>query len=204
MAGRIRVKGTMQQGPQERWKKDKHYLEWGRKELAKACRAPFDAANKRIRRLQAAGLPSRAIDLYITGGGDFRVKGKSIDDLQKEYNRCMNFLNHTESTVGGARKYKASIESMAGRPLSNDQMRDLFRLYHEIDKTSNLIRDSYGSSNAISMLADIMTLSQDDDNLSNDERWSLLLEMAWDEVNRAYEEQIKALGNVDIEFEIPF
>lgn len=77
-----------------------------RAELARATSVLASAANKRLKRLEEAGLASssQAANFIKHGGGSFSVKGKSIAALDAEFQRAAGFLTKPTSTVKGTRK----------------------------------------------------------------------------------------------------
>ena len=60
-------------------------------------------ANKRVRRLIKNNIPI-TLKSYVSGG-KFSVRGKSGNELLKEYDRVMDFLSRKTSTVKGYRQF---------------------------------------------------------------------------------------------------
>lgn len=83
-----------------------------RDELAKITSQLASAANKRLRRLEAADLTNTPAYSYTRkSGGDFSVKGKDLAALQLEFQRAKGFLSpqRKTSTVRGARKVEKDV-----------------------------------------------------------------------------------------------
>lgn len=74
-------------------------------------------ANQRLRSLERAGFNTAAYRLATFDTQDFnnsnrystRVRGRSDDDLQREYDSIVKFLGWKTSTVGGERKRRENI-----------------------------------------------------------------------------------------------
>ena len=83
-----------------------------RSELARRVSQLASAANKRLKRLAAAGLTNTPAYNYVErSGGKFSVAGKDIQELQNEYLRAKQFLSpETQtSTVRGARQAEKRV-----------------------------------------------------------------------------------------------
>lgn len=81
--------------------------------LAREISKLASKANKRIKRLEGAGLEhSPAYQAYIENrkGAKFSVKGKDYNQLQKEQAHLLNFINAETSTIRGLNK---SLKTMA-------------------------------------------------------------------------------------------
>ena len=79
-----------------------------RAELARAVSVLASAGNKRLRRIEKAGLTksSNAYQAIARSGGDFSVKNKDITELDNEFERLKKFFapDTKTSTVGGTKK----------------------------------------------------------------------------------------------------
>ena len=73
-------------------------------DLKKIVGRLVSAANKRIRRMESAGIESPALSGVKRSGGTFSVKDKNLDQLRSEYARAKRFLTSKTSTIKGAKK----------------------------------------------------------------------------------------------------
>ena len=77
-------------------------------ELRKAVRLMSSAANKRLRRMQAAGITYGNQDIvdsdYISGVRRFSGAGKGLTDLRNEFQRVHAFLDEPQASLTGMRK----------------------------------------------------------------------------------------------------
>lgn len=152
--------------------------------LAKECRRFFDMANKRINRLESSKLLSPALH-SVMKEGKFYAKGADFNALQHEYSRCINFLNMSTSTVGGARKHEKYIESLVG-DLTPNKRATLFEAYRRLEQVSPAGISHYGSENLIQYLADEIKSEDDNIGIEHDDL-ERILEKAMSEVDRMYE-----------------
>lgn len=85
-----------------------------RKELAQVTSILSSAANKRIARIEKAGVTSPAVANVKSHEGRFSVKGKNTNQLRGEFARARNFMSNTTSTVRGAKSSARQIEKNLG------------------------------------------------------------------------------------------
>lgn len=83
------------------------------KTLRAAVQVLSSAANKRVRRIKAAGVISPAVRA-VEQHGNFTSKGKNRNQLLSEFVRAVNFLQAETSTVRGARKFTDKIRKNIG------------------------------------------------------------------------------------------
>ena len=83
------------------------------KTLRAAVQTLSSAANKRVLRINAAGVISPAVRT-VEQHGKFTPKGKSRNQLLSEFVRAVNFLQAETSTVRGARKFTDNIRKNLG------------------------------------------------------------------------------------------
>lgn len=78
-------------------------------------------ANKRLVRLEKAGLQdSPAYKKWVEdGGAKFSVKGKSHNELQKEFSRLKKFIESETSTIRGVNNVLKNIASNTGIKFKN-------------------------------------------------------------------------------------
>ena len=85
-----------------------------RKELAQVTSILASAANKRIARIEKAGVTSPAAANVKAHDGKFSVKGKNTNQLRGEFARARNFMSNVTSTVKGAKSSARQIEKNLG------------------------------------------------------------------------------------------
>ena len=90
-----------------------------RKELAQVTSILASAANKRIARIEKAGVTSPAVANVKAHDGKFSVKGKNTNQLRGEFARARNFMSNVTSTVKGAKSSARQIEKNLGLGKSN-------------------------------------------------------------------------------------
>ena len=90
-----------------------------RKELAQVTSILASAANKRINRIEKAGVTSPAVANVKAHEGRFSVKGKNTNQLRGEFARARNFMTNVTSTVKGAKSSARQIEKNLGLGKSN-------------------------------------------------------------------------------------
>lgn len=99
------VEQALQMTPSER-------LKLSDKELRQVVRTLADAGNKRLKRLEQAGLGNSPAASFISRDGKFSTKGKtSRGALQKELQRELNFFSAKTSNVKSAREYQAQTQN---------------------------------------------------------------------------------------------
>lgn len=85
-----------------------------RRELAQVTSILASAANKRIARIEKAGVTSPAVANVKANEGRFSVKGKNTNQLRGEFARARNFMTNVTSTVKGAKSSARQIEKNLG------------------------------------------------------------------------------------------
>lgn len=119
------------------------FMELTRPQLRQAVARLGDAANKRIKRLQASGLPSPAMHEILESGGKISTKGKSMNQLRAEFMRAAGFLKEQTSTITGAKKAFEDtyhIMNLKGIYIDKDNLQKLFNMYLEIrDKNPDIV-----------------------------------------------------------------
>lgn len=147
-----------------KYRLEKDIREYTEKELRKICGRYRDMANKRIKRLEAEKLPSPALHSVMKSGGKFSTKGKNLNQLRKETQRCINFLNMATSSVGGARAEKRKIEKRLGvSNLSEKQLKVIYQAFRDLRRANPGGLQTYGSDKLIQYIADEIT--SEDNNI---------------------------------------
>lgn len=158
------------------------------------------AGNKRLRNLEKAGMQTPATIKLNLSGGKLSVKGKSGDELIKEFYRAKNFLNSPTSTKTGWKKTKQEIQKTVldiGKIYKgmdyNEAIANAFAYYDtlsEIDPTLTMSRDKYKVTEKI---AEMMKQGIDPEDIINKSTEYLM--NLYDEEQTRYNETIQPLGN---------
>lgn len=80
-----------------------------RADLARNVSKLASAANKRIVRIEKAGIYSPSVEYVKKHGGKFSVAGKNKQQLLIEYNRVADFLISKTSSVRGTKKWEKDV-----------------------------------------------------------------------------------------------
>lgn len=115
-------------------------LSMTRSEMAKVVSKLASAANKRLKRIELAGLKdySSAYRYVMSSGGKFSVKDKTKDELLLEYKRVKGYLSpqRATSTVRGTRKVKEENEQKVADRLgvtfkNEKESKDFWQAYNK-------------------------------------------------------------------------
>lgn len=115
-------------------------LSMSRKELAKAVSILASAANKRLKRIETAGLEnySSAYRYIEHTGGKFSVAGKNTEELIIEYKRVKGFLSPARktSTIKGIRasvkENETKVQDRLGVTFKNEEeSKDFWKAYNK-------------------------------------------------------------------------
>ena len=164
-----------------------------RKEMYADAKKAIDAANKRIKRLEASGLFSPALESVKKHGGKFSTKGLNRNQLLREYAKAVEFMNMKTSTITGAKVYEKQIAmklSNKAKTLTIDQKKTLFKAVRRTMEANPTLSDLYGSDRLIRFVAD--EVSDNNDDLDS------LLKSSFSELDRNYKKFVKGFGiNLD-------
>ena len=164
-----------------------------RKEMYVDAKKAIDAANKRIKRLEASGLFSPALESVKKHGGKFSTKGLNRNQLLREYAKAVEFMNMKTSTITGAKAYEKQIAmklSNKAKTLTIDQKKTLFKAVRRTMEANPTLSDLYGSDRLIRFVAD--EVSDNNDDLDS------LLKTSFAELDRNYKKFVKGFGiNLD-------
>lgn len=172
-----------------------------RSELAKLVTKLDSAANKRIRRIEGAGVVSPAIlklkERFNQADFKFSVRGKNLNELRKQYTQVMGFLGMKTSTLTGARKFERDFSKRFtnGEVLSESQKKVLFDAYRFTFERFREKIKVFGSDKLISMYASFMQ-----ENNINDEM-TATTEKAQEQVERILDYFNKEIKKQKLEFE---
>lgn len=160
-----------------------------RKEMYKDAKKAIDAANKRIKRLEASGLFSPALESVKKHGGKFSTKGLNRNQLLREYAKAVEFMNMKTSTTTGAKVYEKQIAmklSNKAKSLTIDQKKTLFKAVRRTMEANPTLSDLYGSDRLIRFVAD--EVADNNDDLDS------LLKSSFTELDRNYKKFVKGFG----------
>lgn len=108
-------------------------------DLRKVVGRLVSAGNKRIRRLEKAGLTPPALGRVKRSGGAFSTKGKTLNDLRAEFVRAREFLKSGQSTVSGYKKQLKETEKRfkeRGIDVVPGTVGKLFSIYERLKETN--------------------------------------------------------------------
>lgn len=160
-----------------------------RKEMYKDAKKAIDAANKRIKRLEASGLFSPALESVKKHGGKFSTKGLNRNQLLREYAKAVEFMNMKTSTITGAKVYEKQVAmklSNKAKSLTIDQKKTLFKAVRRTMEANPTLSDLYGSDRLIRFVADEVA--------DNNEDLDSLLKSSFTELDRNYKKFVKGFG----------
>lgn len=131
------------------------------------------AANKRIKRLREKGVAeySPAVIRSLGDRVKFSIKGKTRNEILKEFKAIRRFLQAKTSSLSGFKAYKKRIESKVGEPLTNERMKEMFKIFrkyreanigifHRINKLAN--QKNYGSDQAEKFISEMLKDGKDE------------------------------------------
>lgn len=170
------------------------FKQWTIKEMKKAVSDRASAANKRIKRVEEAGLGSPAITAVYNTGGKFSVKGKNtLNELYKEYKRVSNFLNRQDSSLGGARAEVRRVSERLGFTPTKKQLKVIFQAYHKAVKYSPAKVQAYGSERLIQLYGQYMEDVSDELLEGTDFDFESYWQQALDPLEEAYNDRMDSL-----------
>lgn len=109
-------------------------------------------ANKRIKRLEANDLTdSPAYQNYIKGKGNFSIKGKTYNEVQREVARLDRFIDSQTSTIRGVNKNLKEIAANTGIKYRNltDLRAKASKFFEVSSKVEQLLRTMDDMASAI-------------------------------------------------------
>ena len=163
-----------------------------RKDLIDEMQPTIDAANKRLKRLQAMETLSPALNSVMQSGGKFSIKGKTRNEIIKETSRALSFINMKTSTVSGAKQFEKNFAaklSNKSKNITNDQRKTLFDSFRKLQQISPVGLNIYGSERLVRMLADEVV----DENYSFEETMNKALK----ELDQEYEQFMNEQDDLD-------
>jgi len=163
-----------------------------RKDLIVEMQPTIDAANKRLKRLNAMETLSPALNSVLQSGGKFSLKGKTRNEILKEASRALSFVNMKTSTVAGAKQFEKNFVaklSNKSKNITNDQRKTLFDSFRKLQQISPVGLNVYGSERLVRMLADEVV----DENYSFEDTMNKALK----ELEREYEQFMQEQEDLD-------
>ena len=167
------------------------------KTLRAAVQTLSNAANKRVRRINSAGVISPAVRA-VEQHGNFTPKGKNRNQLLSEFVRAVNFLNAETSTTRGARKFTDNIRKNIGlnktataEEITNEN-KNFWNTFTDIyNNAQNLWTHSrLGSQNVQQIITDIRAENPN-------ANWQEITEKAQAELEKLYIEESAPNGTAD-------
>lgn len=98
--------------------------------LRKAISSMGSAANKRLRRMEEKGINFGEDEGPNTSAGvkRFSVRGKSLDELKREFRRVRNFLSDPQSSLTGMWKALKEVKRKWGKQPTKKMRKDFFKM----------------------------------------------------------------------------
>ena len=129
------------------------------KELKKRMVVLTNTANKRLTRLQKAGIESPA-----TKYEKFSIRDKDFNALKKEFSRVRNFLNLKSSTVRGAKLIYKEFKTRLNQE-SDIDVKEFWKAYNKIKQTDKALISRLSSSQVQSQIYNMMIDGNDVDKI---------------------------------------
>lgn len=167
------------------------------KTLRAAVQTLSSTANKRVRRINNAGVVSPAVRA-AEQQGKFTPKGKNRNQLLSEFVRTVNFLQSETSTVKGARKFTDKIRKNLGMNKTatadeiNNENKNYWNTYTDLyNKAQNLWTHSrLGSLRVQEIITDIRAEHFN-------ETWQKISDRAQAELDKLYIEESAPNGTAE-------
>ena len=172
------------------------------KENRKRISTLVSLANKRLRRLEKAGLTtSPAYQKWVDDGAkNFSVKGKDHNELQKELSRLKNFVESETSTVRGVNNTLKTMASNTGIEYSTlEELKEnagtFFELASMVEQYLRNVEDIASAIGyqkiweSINQYVKSERITMADAKLNIDEMMEVVTEMLKASNNRSYQDQ---------------
>lgn len=144
-----------------------------RQALSRVVSRLASAANKRIKRMQAKGENSPALIRAMESGGKFSVKGKSLDELKKEFMRVKSFLQDKTSDLKQWKKLKNKLKESLGKSgviIDENKVGKVIHIYEEIRKKNPEVSAKefkYKIFETIQTMPDDISVNQQIENIAD-------------------------------------
>lgn len=156
-----------------------------RKELGKVVTQLSSAANKRLRRFQAAGEESPSVT-YAEKGGKFSGRGKNLNQLRSEYVRLKTFMQQEASTLRSWETIKRdtldTLQDM-GVDIPKEDFNEVMKLYGRAKEEFPDLTDNTIYAPAIQGIYDQMQDGVDPDTIVD--RAKVTMKQRYEEKERA-------------------
>lgn len=188
-------------------------LSMTRSEMAKIVSKLASAANKRLKRIEQAGLKeySSAYRYIQSSGGKFSVKGKSKEELILEYKRVKGYLSpeRRTSTVAGTRKVKEENEQKVADRLgvtfkNEKESKDFWRAYNKYADTHRSDVYNQGSDTIQRLIAQRVEQGKSLNATAVTKMINKYIEAEREEISRIEREEFTELFDRVSETENPF
>lgn len=144
-----------------------------RQALSRVVSRLASAANKRIKRMQAQNESSPALIRAMESGGKFSVKGKSLDELKKEFMRVKSFLQDKTSDLKQWKKLKNKLQESLGKSgviIDENKVGKVIHIYEEIRKKNPEVSAKefkYKVFETIQSMPDDISINQQIENIAD-------------------------------------
>ena len=111
--------------------------------LRKAISSMGSAANKRLKRMEEKGVyfgDARGPDI-VSGVKKFSVRGKSLDELKREFRRVRNFLSDPQSSLTGMWKALREVKRKWGKTPTKKMRKDFSKMEKQKKKLGKAMED---------------------------------------------------------------
>lgn len=145
------------------------FNELGAKEMKLVVGRLVSAANKRIRRLESAGIESPAYRQVMRSGGYISTQGKDLNALRSEFARARNFLESKTSSRTGYKKIRKETianlkkEGVEIDPAQFDEVFNLYERLKEIDPSISNRTLKYAVLSEIASMPDTLSIEEKTD-----------------------------------------
>lgn len=184
-----------------------------RRDISKIVSKLASAANKRLKRIELAGLEdySSAYRYVKSSGGKFSVKGKSKEELLLEYKRVKGYLSpeRRTSTLSGTRKVKEENEQKVADRLgvtfkNEKESKDFWRAYNKYADTHRSDVYNQGSDTIQRLIAQRVERSQTLNASAVTKMINKYIEAEREEISRIEREEFTELFDRVSETDNPF
>lgn len=147
-----------------------------KKNLSRLAGRIQSAANKRIKRLREKGVAeySPAIIRSLGDRVKFSIKGKTRNEILKEFKAIRRFLQAKTSSLSGFKAYKKRIEAKIKQPIDNERMKEMFKIFRKYREgniglflriNSLMKQKNYGSEQAEKFIAEELKKGKKEDDI---------------------------------------
>lgn len=188
-------------------------LSMSRKELAKVVSILASAANKRLKRIETAGLEnySSAYRYIERTGGKFSVAGKNTEELIVEYKRAKGFLSpsRTTSTIKGIKasmqENETKVQERLGVTFKNEEeSKDFWKAYNKYADNHRAKVYNTGSDTIQKLIAQRVERGQSLNASAVTRMINKYIKSQREELERIEREEFNAISDRNFETENPF